>query len=185
MSTPEDSPLIAIEPRGLPALRVNQPVASLSPAETLVVNGVRVWVRAIKSQDCPAAAVLASLTTVDLVDAATPLHHLMCFVGSHSRIAMDVRCPKCTHLGDGERRLIGLLAAAQGGDDTGFTRQAAEIFNADVLIGAAVVARRVASQYLAKGLSFPARPVTPEGLAVPMHPADSASHQHPASATVH
>ena len=120
---------------------------------------------------------------VDLLDAATPLHHRMCFVGSQSRIGMDVRCPKCPHLGDGERRLIGLLSAAQGGDDTGFTRQAAEIFRPDVLIGAAVVARRVASQYLLKGLTFPVRPMVPAAITVPMHiPTETADQ---AGATVH
>ena len=142
-----------------PPLTVNQPIAPLDAAERLGVRCMRVWVRAIKQGGCPNAALLGDLASYDMVDAATPLHHLMCFVGSQARIAMDVRCPHCTHLGDGERRLIGLLAAAQGGDDQAFTRQAAEIFRAEVLVGAAVVARRVAGQFLVKGLAFPTRPM--------------------------
>ena len=114
------------------------------------------------------------LAPLHLIDAAAPMHHLMCLVGSQSRIAMDVRCPTCPRLGDGERRLIGLLAAAQTGDDQAFRRQAAEVLRSEVLMGAAASARRVAARFLVTGFGFPTRPVPAWAPEVIPHPAPDA-----------
>lgn len=144
--------------RPAPPLAVNSPICRLPGAERLVVWTMRAWVLAMRRQEDPRAAILSGLLPYDLIDAANPFNGLMCLIGWRARFGIDVRCPSCPHLGDGEQRMIGFLAAAQGGADNTVAGVAAETFQSDAVPGAVWLGRQVAGKFMTKGLILPMRP---------------------------
>lgn len=141
----------------LTPLATDMPVNQLAEAERLSVYLIRGWVWTAKRGDPPANWLVEALARQDLECLAMPLHRLMCLVGSHASVSMDVRCPRCGRLGDGERRLLAMLASAQARDESALRRRSAAIVKPQADDAAVDLARWVAEQLLVKGRALPDR----------------------------
>ncbi len=134
---------ILVFPRQAPAWPTE--VALLDPAPTwLLLHGLRPWVAAVRQEEDPLPAVVASLEAVDGPAAlGLSVHALMHGIAVQATRVVDVGCLRCPRVTEDEALILhAVTLAALGAEDpatmlAAFVREAALIFLDPPLIGLA------------------------------------------------
>lgn len=88
-------------------------VRSLSQGEALLLWGMRHWVACLKRGSDPIPALVAGFAPSGLARAVRPLEAILLITLEHATVPRDVRCPRCTTVGDGEIDLLAAVALQQ------------------------------------------------------------------------
>lgn len=86
---------------------------ALTPDETLVLQGIRIWVTCAKENRCGGHDLLEYLSAHGAANAAPSLHGLLYNSSVAATRPLDVRCRRCQHLSPDEARMIHAVACAQ------------------------------------------------------------------------
>lgn len=100
-----------------PVLAVDQPISVLERGERCVLAAIRLYVARIRRPDDAIPGWWECFESLpSALDAVRGFDALMHMIGTMATIKLDVRCVACPALGDGEARLIGIVARAQAGN---------------------------------------------------------------------
>jgi hypothetical protein len=100
-----------------PSLAVDQPISLLESGERCVLAAMRLYVARIRNPHAELPGwweCFASLPAAAI--AAHGFEAIMQLIGTTAKIRLDVRCIACPALGDGEIRLLNIVARAQAGN---------------------------------------------------------------------
>lgn len=99
---PEEGTLPSVERSG-----------ALTPDETLVLQGIRIWVSCAKENRCGGHDLLEHLSANGAANAAPSLHGILYNSSVAATRPIDVRCRRCPNLSPDEARMIHAVACAQ------------------------------------------------------------------------
>lgn len=83
-----------------------QPPGNLTTAEHLLILIVRRWVENFKRKRGIDAAMDNAFIAANLIQAASAFDKLMSVIAISSEIQLDIRCLKCSSVGDGEKLIL-------------------------------------------------------------------------------
>lgn len=86
---------------------------ALTPDETLVLQGIRIWVSCAKENRCGGHDLLQHLSANGAANAAPSLHGILYNSSVAATRPIDVRCRRCPNLSPDEARMIHAVACAQ------------------------------------------------------------------------
>ena len=86
---------------------------ALTPDETLVLQGIRIWVACAKKNRCGGHDLLEHLSAHGAANAAPSLHGILYNSSVAATRPIDVRCRRCPNLSPDEARMIHAIACAQ------------------------------------------------------------------------
>lgn len=86
---------------------------ALTPDETLVLQGIRIWVSCAKENRCGGHDLLEHLSANGAANAAPSLHGILYNSSVAATRPIDVRCRRCPNLSPDEARMIHAVACAQ------------------------------------------------------------------------
>lgn len=89
------------------------PVHALTTAEALLVWGIRHWVSCLKAKSDPIPLMTAGFGSGGAAAAVPPLEAVLVVTLEAATVPRDVRCRRCSTLGDGERDLLAAVAFEQ------------------------------------------------------------------------
>jgi hypothetical protein len=86
---------------------------ALTPDETLVLQGIRIWVACAKENRCGGHDLLEHLSAHGAANAAPSLHGILYNSSVAANRPIDVRCRRCPNLSPDEARMIHAVACGQ------------------------------------------------------------------------
>jgi hypothetical protein len=99
---------LPVSPAGYP-----DTVATLNPAENVLLVAIRGWVAACRKADDPMPPLRQELTRAGAPEAAISIDALMAIIGRTARQPIEVRCPRCPKLAIDEKHILHAAWAAQ------------------------------------------------------------------------
>ncbi|MGE0118713.1 MAG: hypothetical protein AB7S71_18300 [Dongiaceae bacterium] len=87
--------------------------AGLTPDETMLLQGIRIWVACAKESRCGGHDLLEHLSAHGAAGATPSLHGILYNSSVAAIRAIDVRCRRCPNLSPDEARMIHAIACAQ------------------------------------------------------------------------
>lgn len=91
-------------------------LAALSPAERLVVWGLRAWMAWFQGGDDPESGLREALARFGVAEAGSSLDMLLRVTARAATRGLDVRCVNCLNPSPDEALLLAAVAAVQRGD---------------------------------------------------------------------